>query len=232
MFVYADPSDREGVPAFTEEAPVHLYRLDLDAIDAAESPALAMLLSSSERSRSQALRRGRHRERFVASRAMLRRILGVYLASDPASIEIDYLPFGKPYLPQGRVRFNLSHAAHHALVAVSATHRVGVDVERTDRSVDCAGIARRYFTAAERAEARVPDSNAPDIGEGEAETSFFRMWTRREALAKLSGLGFARRHRTDASEADAEADVRLVSFVPVAGTVATLAAVPDPRAGE
>jgi len=214
-FVFADDDAAHRPPRFAN-APVHLYRLDLDAVDDDRMRELAAPLAPAERARAAAFRDPRHARRYAVGRGSLRRLLARYLAVESDAVEIAYGPYGKPYLPGRALHFNLSHAERHAILAVSATHRVGIDVERVDRSVAYEAIAGRRFSHAERAEiARAAD-------ESRAVDAFFQIWTRREAYAKLTGLGIAHAALDDLSARDASIVVR--TFAPVVGTIATLAA--------
>ena len=56
---------------------------------------------------------------------------------------------------------------------------------------------------------------------------FFRLWTRREALGKLSGLGIARSDSARPEGAAEQSRPYVYSFSPISGTLATLAALPD-----
>ncbi|HEX7278633.1 MAG TPA: hypothetical protein VF255_03315 [Solirubrobacterales bacterium] len=73
-----------------------------------------------------------HLWRLTASATALRRVLAVYLDGRPESIRLERGEGGKPRLAERppRLEFNLSHSGDLALVAVSAEHEVGVDVER------------------------------------------------------------------------------------------------------
>ena len=73
-----------------------------------------------------------HLWRLAPSPGALRRVLAVYLDSEPRRIRLERGEHGKPRLAgaEGRLRFNLSHSGEIALVAVSGEFEVGVDVER------------------------------------------------------------------------------------------------------
>jgi hypothetical protein len=72
-----------------------------------------------------------HVWRLPSSPAPLRQVLATYLGEEPAQIELEAGPHGKPRLAgPGRLRFNLSHSGELALVAVSARLEVGADVQR------------------------------------------------------------------------------------------------------
>lgn len=174
----------EPVRAHPEHPPalrrrhVHLWHADLDSVAADES-----ILDDADRERA-ALMIPRVRTRFAASRCLLRRILGAYTGTDPASLRFGTVGEGKPQLAPLATDspfFNLSHAEDRWLLAVS-TLDVGVDVERTDRRVDVERVSRRLFTPAET------DAILRESGDVRRR-AFFRAWTGREALAKMRAEG-------------------------------------------
>ncbi len=142
------------------------------------------LLSTDEQSRASRFVFEVHRRRFAATRSALRLILAAYLGVRAPRIAFAYSDRGRPSLavpPEPPLDFNLSHADDLALLALSRGP-VGVDLERVRSLPDAATIAQRFFSAEEAARlGRLRPELRPD--------SFFRAWTRKEALLKASGLG-------------------------------------------
>jgi 4'-phosphopantetheinyl transferase len=70
-------------------------------------------------------------------------------------IHFEYRTPGKPELAAeqnpGRLEFNVSHSANIALIAVTADHRIGVDIEKIRGDIDTAVLSERLFSARERA---------------------------------------------------------------------------------
>jgi 4'-phosphopantetheinyl transferase len=111
--------------------------------------------------------------RYLAAHAALRAVLSRYSG---APLEFATAEKGKPYLAGiPDLYFNLSHSNDRALIAVSRTSEVGVDIERVRAIPGLAEIAERYFP---------PGDEAPA-----GEVEFFRRWTQIEAVLKASGLG-------------------------------------------
>ncbi len=132
--------------------------------------------------------RPEHARRWVAARWALRSVLARYLDTDPAAIALATAARGKPRLAADpeRLRFNLSHSAGMALIAVAVGPEVGVDVELIKPGRD-------FLTLAERS--LEPDAVEP-IRAASAEHrtgAFYAAWTRHEALAKCDGGGLAGR---------------------------------------
>jgi 4'-phosphopantetheinyl transferase len=98
-------------------------------------------------------------------------------------------PRGRPYLdPRHRrsdLDFSLSHAGDFVLIAVGLGGRVGADIEFGRRHVDVAAVGRLVFTADEqqRLAGCGNDADRHDL--------FFRLWVRKEAVAKADGRGLA-----------------------------------------
>jgi 4'-phosphopantetheinyl transferase len=146
------------------------------------------VLDSDETARAARFVMDKHRNRFIAARAMLRDLLAGYLEQPPESIRLVYNEWGKPALAPGfaplDLRFNLSHSGDLAMYAFALARDVGVDIEMI--RADAAGdrIAENYFSPTEVATLRAlpPDKQL----EG-----FFNCWTRKEAYVKARGAGLS-----------------------------------------
>lgn len=172
------------IPALRSDE-VHVWRASL----AGPSPGPgtdSSLLSREEGDRAARFISADHRDRWAASRAILRRILAAYLGDDPAALRFRAGAQGKPALLRteghGDVRFNLSHSGGVALVAVALGREVGVDVERIREDAAGERLAERFFAPAEAAALRT-------IPARQRAPAFFACWTRKEAYLKARGVG-------------------------------------------
>lgn len=87
-------------------------------------------LPAPERERYEAFLREQSARRWLAARWALRRVLETYLDQPAAAIELEVAERGKPRLRgSSELEFNLSHSAGLALVAVTSSRAVGVDIE-------------------------------------------------------------------------------------------------------
>jgi 4'-phosphopantetheinyl transferase len=162
---------------------VHVWTAWLDGATP-QSDSLERLLSSEERERAQRLGEPQVSRRFVARRALRRRILARYVDCAPERLELRGDPRGRPSLGGGgdAPAFSISHSAGLAAVAVARAAALGVDVERVSDAVEPLEIAERFFSAREIAELRAaPPSERPE--------RFFALWTAKEAYAKAVGEG-------------------------------------------
>jgi len=162
---------------------VRIWRIHLNR-PAAECLRLQTLLSADERDRAARFRFHEHLKRYVVARANLRLILGRELNVAPERLRFEYHANGKPYLAGDPVRFNLSHSGTLALVAVTGSREIGVDLERIRHESDLLDVAEHYFAPAERAALR-------ELPEPDRCLGFFRCWTRKEAYLKARGDGLA-----------------------------------------
>ncbi|WP_419583519.1 4'-phosphopantetheinyl transferase family protein [Thiolapillus sp.] len=158
---------------------VHIWRFDLDQ----PTSGSLSILSSEERSRFTDIRRPEAARRYLNSRLQLRGILASYLDEAPARLSFIVRPGGKPELARLPVHFNLSHSHELGLLAISALHPVGIDLEKIRDMKYPSRIARRTFSTEVWQQ-----WSAPMAGENQ-QLLFFRQWTALEARQKAFGYG-------------------------------------------
>jgi 4'-phosphopantetheinyl transferase len=143
-------------------------------------------LSSDEKARANRFHFLRDRNSFVATRGVLRELLGRYVGRAPAGLRFDYGPQGKPSLGteshENTVQFNVSHSHGLALLAFARGRNLGVDVELIRPEFAADEIADRYFSPQEAMELR---GLSPSL----RVEAFFLCWTRKEAYIKARGEG-------------------------------------------
>ena len=111
----------------------------------------------------------------------MRQILSCYVG--PILPAIKKSAYGKPYLAESDLEFNLSHSGDYALLAITRGQAVGVDIEHMCRKTkDFLAIAKRFFTAEECSAIQFAD---------DPHAAFFRCWVRKEAFIKATGLGLS-----------------------------------------
>ncbi|HEV2688082.1 MAG TPA: 4'-phosphopantetheinyl transferase superfamily protein [Bryobacteraceae bacterium] len=172
--------------------------------------ALTELLSEEERARAGRFYLARDSRRFVAARGLLRLILGRRLGAAPERLEFAHGAFGKPFLKDTMLRFNVADSADLALVAIAEEQEVGVDVELVRRRPEMHRIAERFFSARECAEFH----SAPAETQTEV---FFRFWTHTEARLKARGVGIG------GGRNQASTDCAVYSIHPEAGYTGAVA---------
>lgn len=161
---------------------VHLWLADLDS---PQRDGLASTLAEVERMRARRFRAPQDRARFTARRSILRDILGRYARLPPQALEFASGSYGKPFLigRAAALTFSASYSHALALYAVGVARPLGVDLERVRSDLPVDELGACAFTAAERAAFGAPPGDARPA-------TFFRAWTRKEALLKGRGTGF------------------------------------------
>ncbi len=186
---------------------VHVWLVELDAglateadVETAEPGPERAILSAEEQERAARFVRARDRRRFVRCRSAVREILGSVLGQPPATVRIRAGGQGKPELDppgfpgrpqqgqdqggQPAIRFNISHSAELALVAVCRGRELGVDLEQVRAIVEADRIVESFFSPREQAEFTA-------VAEEDKALAFLRGWTRKEAILKGLGIGLA-----------------------------------------
>ena len=141
-------------------------------------------------------------QRFIVARGMLRELLARYLPEQP--LVFQYGEYGKPYLANEPLYFNLSHAEEQLIIAVSYASPLGIDVEYNLRRTDRQLISEHVFTQQEQQYLlRIPESQQC--------SAFFHCWTRKEAYIKAIGQGvFANLNTLPTTLANGQANQALV----------------------
>lgn len=157
---------------------VHVWRFDLDA----EAPP--DFLAADEHARADRFHFERDARRWRAGRSLLRQMLGDYLRTDPAALELQAGPFGKPCLPNSRLRFSVSHSDAVLLLAFAWDQEVGIDVERLRDDFVPEKLAAQVFSPCEHAALSA-------VPPGKRHAAFLSQWTAKEAYVKALGLGLS-----------------------------------------
>ena len=150
---------------------LRLWRIDLD-----EGP-VDDVTDEPERQRAARFVRPDDGRRYLASHAALRRLLGHREAWVAGA-------HGKPALTSTPPHFNMSRRDGVALIGISATHEIGIDVEPQQAMADANELAQLHFTPRER------DDVARESGAAR-DRAFLRCWTRKEACMKATGRGLS-----------------------------------------
>jgi len=178
----------------TDQANVHLWFTDLDKPET-ETPGLSTL-SPGEQVRAGRLRSPREQRRYITSRIYTRRVLSNLTGIALESLDISRDKCGKPLLSQqdktGNVwsqllRFNVSHSENILGIAAGIGFEVGIDIEVVNRNLNFPEIAQVGLEPSDvdQVQSSLINERAP---------VFYRLWTQREAFAKMQGHGVDSKH--------------------------------------
>lgn len=186
---------------------VDLWLVRLDDLVASEGGLVAQS-GADESARAARIADPVARSRYLASRRLLRGILAQRLQREPGALKFEVSHHGKPMLAADdgpTLHFNLSHAGGWLLIATRIGGPIGVDLEFPRSGIDLERLARRVFSPAEQAGLQRATERSAAAGQH----WFFSCWTRKEALLKCLGTGFA--GGASAFEVDVEPTMHTVS---------------------
>ena len=182
-----------GVPG--NNARVRVWFADLDK-QPAEMAQLSWL-STSEHVKAVRLKMPQDRRRYLASCVVTRQVLSNETGILPENLQILTDKCGKPRISPlavvGRppsknlLRFNVSHSENFLCIATALGSDVGVDIEVVNPSLDVLAISRACFDQENYEQVRCSSQK-------ERVLVFYRLWTRREAFAKMLGHGVSSQH--------------------------------------
>jgi 4'-phosphopantetheinyl transferase len=120
---------------------------------------------------------------YLKSRSAVRHLAANYTGKKPSDLELEISPQGKPFLKcTPHLHFNLSHSGDSVYIAFSSDP-VGFDIEKNSRKADFSKLAQRYFQPSER--------ELMDASSKPESIAFLELWTAKEAMLKLLGIGIA-----------------------------------------
>jgi 4'-phosphopantetheinyl transferase len=167
------------------EGEAHVWRASLDQ-PADMIAKFAPLLSQDEYQKAERFHRPTDRQRFIAGRGILRKIVSAYLAHAPDEIRFVYNKYGKPFISDdqncGALGLNLSHSNGMALYAFTRRRRVGVDIEYKREDFATLEVAERFFSNDEFEALKA-------VASDQKTKAFFNCWSRKEAYIKAIGMG-------------------------------------------
>ena len=167
-----------------ESAEVDLWHLNLDAT-AHQTEAAASFLDDSERARASRFHRDQDRVSFIMRRAMRRLVLSRYLQIEPRALDIQQTAGGPPRLASDdTLQFSTAHRGTLGVIAVTRGARIGVDIEPIIDASRVDVLVSSCLHPLERA-------CYAEIDSSRRAHWFTQIWTRKEAVLKMLGVGFA-----------------------------------------
>jgi len=164
----------------TGEVIIHLIRpADLSAQEA------KAFLTADERERAARFRFEKDAAHWMACRAAMRRILGDAIGLPPLEVPLITATYGKPVLaaPHDGLHFNLSHCTDLALLAITETGPVGIDLEQKARAPELLECETSFCHSMEIA--ALPKDFTTRAA------ALLDIWTAKEAALKALGTGLS-----------------------------------------
>jgi 4'-phosphopantetheinyl transferase len=147
------------------------------------------LLTQYEQTQAKSFYFIKDRNRYVVTRAVLRKLLAQYLKNiKPESISLEYTEYGKPYLFKNinayNINFNLSHSNNCIVYAFTRDIDVGVDIECVNKNFVIEDIIEYCCSEQEKILLQ-------ELSNDYKYCYFYKLWVAKEALVKAMGLGLS-----------------------------------------
>lgn len=179
-------------PVSSPENGIRIWIANVDSNSPEEIDHLLASLDPSERQRAAQFHFEQDRRRYIVAHGVLRLVLAETLGCSPKTLVLEKSVQAKPELRQSehdqrRLKFNLSHAAGWALIAVCWNRELGMDLESAESlpgdEQSLSQLAARVLSKRE-----LEAWNAI-LNPLKRRSAFLRMWTRKEAYVKATGEG-------------------------------------------
>lgn len=169
--------------AFLSGETVHIWHASLD-----ENITFPMSLSLEEQILADAFQNVKDQNRYKRTHALLRIILACYVGESHKYLRFDKNRYGKPFLYSDsgspEIKFNMTHTEQEFFLAVARNQEVGIDCEYINESFDWPSVAEFCFNESEK-------KHLNSLPAGEQTTSFYSLWTQKEAMLKAYGTGLS-----------------------------------------
>ena len=162
---------------------VHVYYTDLTkAYNCLQR--FYKMLSDDEKDRAGKYHFEKDRNNYLVSRGLLRLILSKYLSIKAQEIIFEYNKYGKPYLKNNNLSFNIAHSSSTFIMTVTKEYDIGIDIEFMRDDLEIINMANNFFSEYEIKELLSLDQTNRLEG-------FYNCWTRKEAFIKAVGKGLS-----------------------------------------
>ncbi len=172
-----------------------IYVINVKEVSCRDMRAAYLLMSDSRQKKCDSLKNEEDKKRCIVADSLLRVALEDITGKPTEYFLFDLMKNGKPYCVNADCNFNISHSGDYVAVAVDTSRQVGIDIERI-RPIK-SGVMRMFCSETEAEFIKGKDDNdngfltSPVVLE-----RFYKVWTFKEATAKLSGEGISDNFKT------------------------------------
>jgi len=177
--VWAAPTEL----AFKADETTHVWLYSLTA-SPKDLYLFKQFLTVEDTKRADRFKFAKHRNSFIVAHGKQSFILAKYINQQPQEIQFIQNKYGKPFISNNPLFFNLSHSGNFGLLAINKEFEVGVDIEYIRPDFADLKIARRFFSDNEVKELL-------SLPPKQRKQGFFNCWSRKEAYIKGQGKGLS-----------------------------------------
>ncbi len=155
--------------------------IDLKKIQKIEASYAEQFLDKSTLEKVKKIISEEGRNKATVTHAILRYHLGRLIQRIPNEIPLLMNKFGKLYLKDKSIYFNIAHTKDFAFIAFHPNRPIGVDIENVNKDIDVLKLSDGFMLPNERKILLINPSKAVDC--------FFSFWCAKEAFLKALGFG-------------------------------------------
>lgn len=122
--------------------------------------------------------------KYIIHHGILRHILSYFNNQSPQDIEFTHNEYGKPFLKDSVIHFNMSHCYNMVSYIIAFNQRVGIDIENHDNNLNIQELASLVLTPTE-------SQYLSELESKKKLELFYLLWTKKESLIKASGQGLS-----------------------------------------
>lgn len=123
-------------------------------------------------------------ESYIIAHSILRNILGQFAKILPQQVEFVHNEYGKPFLKDSNIQFNISHSNNIISYIVALNYKVGIDVELYKNQFNYKEFSDLVFTPSE-----TKIFSCVSLKEEIKTKLFYNLWVKKESLVKATGQG-------------------------------------------
>lgn len=148
------------------------------------------LLTKDEQVHAKAFYFAEDSNRYIVTRAILRKLIAGYLGIFPQDILFQYTKYGKPYLclnlknNSQLLKFNLSHSKDAIIYGITKNINIGVDIEFINKDFAIDDLVEQCCSRQEQ-------NTLITLLDEQKYSYFYNLWVVKEALVKAMGLGLS-----------------------------------------
>lgn len=165
-----------------------IKKLDIRTISRSDFDAAYFLMDEKRKEKCSGYKNDSDKKLCIAADMLLRKALSEIFSVNEKDFVFDVDERGKPYLVNYYCNFNISHSGDYIAICINKNKRVGIDIEkirpvkRTLIERVCAEEEKQYIFSGF-------EIKGSSFDEKELCERFFRVWTYKEAILKLTGEG-------------------------------------------
>ena len=163
------------------DSKITCFKIDLKALSESNYGDLKKALRDEEIEKMNAYKKQSDRNLYLVAHGAFNLITKEITGILP---NINYTPYGKPYIENSEIEFNITHSGELVLIALSKESPIGVDIEQVLPIENKSGLLEQFFHIHEIEEIR-------GLSPPNSDLAFYSCWTRKEAILKSLGNGLS-----------------------------------------